>query len=43
MTGGGPPLSPRDPENYIMDISLWLPNEFIVDSNEFDSDKLNQV
>ncbi|XP_045781695.1 uncharacterized protein LOC123878524 isoform X3 [Maniola jurtina] len=40
-TGGGPPpqLDPLKSE----DISAWLPNEFVIDTNEFDSDQINQV
>lgn len=37
-TGGGsqPPEIPVNSN----DISAWLPNEFVVDSNEFDSDSV---
>lgn len=36
QTGGGP--KPPDIDISSNDISVWLPNEFIIDSNEFDSD-----
>ncbi|KAL0850109.1 hypothetical protein ABMA28_011992 [Loxostege sticticalis] len=35
-TGGGPPLSV--PDDRADDIASWLPNEFVVDVNRFDSD-----
>ncbi|XP_046975565.1 uncharacterized protein LOC124541682 [Vanessa cardui] len=38
-TGGGPPPVKEVPTE---DIGSWLPNEFVVDSNEFDSDNVNQ-
>lgn len=40
-TGGGPPPQ-QDPANS-EDISVWLPNEFVIDTNEFDSDQINQA
>lgn len=39
QTGGGPPPTSEPPNGD--DIAVWLPHEFTVDSNEFDSD--NQV
>lgn len=38
-TGGGPPPPSKSPSGD--DIAAWLPHEFTVDSNQFDSD--NQV
>lgn len=40
-TGGGPPPQQDPPQSE--DISAWLPNEFVIDTNEFDSDQINQV
>ncbi|XP_037294573.1 uncharacterized protein LOC119189358 [Manduca sexta] len=40
-TGGGPP--PVIPGVSSEDISSWLPNEFVTDNNEFDSDSINQM
>lgn len=40
-TGGGPPPKQDPPQSE--DISAWLPNEFVIDTNEFDSDQINQV
>lgn len=40
-TGGGP-----QPAEIVLsenDITVWLPNEFIVDTNEFDSDLVPEV
>lgn len=36
QTGGGPP--PTELPLSDNDISVWLPNEFVIDSNEYDSD-----
>ncbi|XP_063824436.1 uncharacterized protein LOC135088214 [Ostrinia nubilalis] len=41
QTGGGPP-PPTNPANAD-DICSWLPNEFVIDINEFDSDCINQI
>ncbi|XP_072935408.1 uncharacterized protein [Epargyreus clarus] len=38
-TGGGPPTVPE--AKTCEDISVWLPHEFTVDTNEFDSDYQN--
>ncbi|KAK4880499.1 hypothetical protein RN001_008645 [Aquatica leii] len=38
-TGGGP--QPPIGKTYYKYISAWLPNEFVVDKNEFDSDTTN--
>ncbi|CAG5038832.1 unnamed protein product [Parnassius apollo] len=40
QTRGGPHPS-TNPENA--DICSWLPNEFVIDTNEFDSDEINQI
>ncbi|CAG4957826.1 unnamed protein product [Parnassius apollo] len=40
-TGGGPHPT-TNPENAD-DICSWLPNEFVIDTNEFDSDEINQT
>lgn len=40
-TGGGPP--PIVVPSTSDDISVWLPNEFVIDENEFDSDNKNLV
>ncbi|CAG5049357.1 unnamed protein product [Parnassius apollo] len=45
QTGGGP--HPKIPTllNYktLNDICSWLPNEFVIDTNEFNSDEINQI
>ncbi|CAG4986067.1 unnamed protein product [Parnassius apollo] len=41
QTGGGPHPT-TNPENAD-DICSWLPNEFVIDTNEFDSDEINQI
>lgn len=41
QTGGGPPPS-TNPENAD-DICSWLPSEFAIDNNDYDSDSINQV
>ncbi|XP_045769904.1 uncharacterized protein LOC123870592 isoform X1 [Maniola jurtina] len=40
-TGGGPP--PQQDPLKIEDTSTWLSDEFVIDTNEFDSDQINQV
>ncbi|XP_045769906.1 uncharacterized protein LOC123870592 isoform X3 [Maniola jurtina] len=39
-TGGGPP--PQQDPLKIEDTSTWLSDEFVIDTNEFDSDQINQ-
>ncbi|CAK1604081.1 unnamed protein product [Parnassius mnemosyne] len=41
QTSGGPPPK-TNPENAD-DICSLLPNEFVIDTNEFDSDEINQI
>ncbi|CAG4958973.1 unnamed protein product [Parnassius apollo] len=41
QTGGGPHPT-TNPKNGD-DICSWLPNEFVIDTNEFDSDEINQI
>ncbi|CAK1583380.1 unnamed protein product [Parnassius mnemosyne] len=41
QTGGGPP--PTTNSENTDDICSWLPNEFVIDTNEFDSDEINPV
>ncbi|KAI8430402.1 hypothetical protein MSG28_000685 [Choristoneura fumiferana] len=40
-TGGGPP--PREDPTDFSAIQAWLPQEFETDTNEFDSDSINQI
>ncbi|CAG5052112.1 unnamed protein product [Parnassius apollo] len=39
---GGDSHPSRNPENAD-DICSWFPNEFVIDTNEFDSDEINQI